>query len=92
MWKIKAGHPALKRYRGSPPEYRGEDGPAFKALVAEIVADQAARMLMEKRFAFSSTEQLDAPRFYSEHYGYLSKYLVRCHRVLVGDLDAAPLG
>jgi hypothetical protein len=42
--KIKGGHPAVRRYRGSPPDFKGQDLPVFKALVAEIVADQATRI------------------------------------------------
>jgi hypothetical protein len=83
--RIKGGHPAVRRYRGSPPDFKGQDLPLFKALVAEIVADQAARMIMERKFPVSGTEQLDAARFYAEHYAYLSKYLTRCHKTLVAE-------
>lgn len=81
--RIKGGHPAVRRYRGNPPDFKGQDLPLFKVLVAEIVADQAARMVMERKFRGSATEQLDAARFYAEHYLYLSKYLTRCHKALV---------
>ena len=75
----------MRRYRGTPPDYKGQEQPLFKALVAEIVADQAARMIWEGKFPVSGTEQLDAARFYAEHYAYLSAYLTRCHRTLVTD-------
>jgi hypothetical protein len=86
--RIKGGHPAVRRYRGTPPDFKGQDLPLFNALVAEIVADQAARMVMERKFPVSATEQLDAARFYAEHYLYLSKYLTRCHRALVAEEGA----
>jgi hypothetical protein len=55
-------------------------------LVAEIVAGEASRMVMERKFrAGSGGEQLDAARLYVEHHRYLSKYLTRCHRALVPD-------
>ncbi len=90
--KIKGGHSALRRYGGSPPDYQERDQPLFKALVAEIVADQAARMVLERKFPVSGAEQLDAARFYAEHYFYLSKYLTRCHKVLVADERADQSG
>lgn len=83
--RIKAGHPAMRRYRGSPPNFKGQESPLFNALVAEIVADQAARMVLERKFPVSATEKLDGARFYAEHYLYLSKYLARCHKVLVAE-------
>ncbi len=83
--RIKGGHPAVRRYQGPAPDYPGRDGPLFKAIVAEIVADQAARMVLERKFPVSGAERLDAARFYVEHYAYLSKYLPRCHKTLVAD-------
>lgn len=88
--RIKCGHPAVRRYQGSAPEFKGRDKPLFKALVAEIAADQAARMVLERKFPVSGAERLDAARFYVEHYAYLSKYLPRCHKILVADESVSP--
>jgi hypothetical protein len=85
-------HPTMKRYRGPAPDFPGNDLPTTKLLVAEIVADQAARMVLEKKFPISIThEQIDAARFYSEHYKYMTKYLIRCHRALLSDTELAQL-
>jgi hypothetical protein len=82
--KVMGRHPAVKRYRGTPPDFPGDDLTATKSLVAEIVAGEAARMVMERKFPYSAgLDQLDAARLYVEHYRYLSKYLARCHRALV---------
>lgn len=86
--RIKCGHAAVRRYQGSAPDFKGREEPTFKALVAEIAADQAARMVLEKKFPVSGAERLDAARFYVEHYAYLSKYLPRCHKILVADETA----
>ena len=49
-----------------------------------VVAGEAARMVMERKFPFrGGVEQLDAARLYVEHSMYFSKYLVRCHKALV---------
>ena len=82
--KIMGRHPVVKRYRG--PDFRGDELPITKSVLAEIVAGEAARMIMEKKFPLQSGEnELDAARLYAEHYRYLSKYLVQCHRSLVVD-------
>ena len=85
-------HPIMKRYRGPAPDFPGKDLPITKLLIAEIVADQVARMILEKKFPTSlAHEQIDAARFYSEHYRYMTKYLTRCHRALLSDAELAQL-
>jgi hypothetical protein len=82
--KIMGLHPAIKRYRGL-----GDDSPMVKAVIAEIVADQAVRLILEKKFPVASGgDRLDGAGFYSELYSYLNKYVARCHRVLVGDVSS----
>jgi hypothetical protein len=83
--RIKCGNPVTRRYQGASPDYLGRERSVFKALVAEIVADQAARMILERKFPVSGAERLDAARFYGEHYSYMHKYLHRCHKILVND-------
>ena len=85
--RIKCGNPVTRRYQGASPDYLGRERSVFKALVAEIVADQAARMVLERKFPVSGAERLDAARFYGEHYSYMHKYLNRCHKILVNDDD-----
>jgi len=51
--KIMGLHPIMKRYRGPAPDFPGADLPTTKLLIAEIVADQVARMLLEKKFPTS---------------------------------------
>jgi hypothetical protein len=85
---VMGRHPVMRRYRGPSPEFPGDQQPSTKMLVAEIIADQAARLVMEKKFPLAGgEEQLDAPRFYVEHRRYLSKYLLRCHKILLPDAE-----
>jgi hypothetical protein len=58
-------------------------------MIAEIVAGEATRMIMEKKY--SAAGDLDAPAFYSEHMTYLQKYLIRCHRMMIGADEQGPL-
>lgn len=84
--KIMGKHPSLKRYLGPPPEFPDQDEPITRAVIAEIVAGEAARMVMERKFTASAgSGLLDAANFYGEHLKLLSKYLARCHEHLVGD-------
>ena len=90
--KIMGRHLIMKRYLGPAPDFPGNDLPTTKLLIAEIVSDQVARMILEKKFPSSSVhEQIDAARFYVEHYRYMTKYLTRCHRALVSDTQIAEL-
>ena len=74
--KIMGFHPAIRRYLGPPPEFPLQDLSISRAILAEIIADQAARLVMERKFPTASGhEQLDAARFYFEHYKYAAKYL-----------------
>jgi len=89
--KVMGRHPIMKRYRGPATEFPGDDSPATQLVVAEIVADQVARMILEKKFPSSVAEHIDAARFYVEHYKYMSKYLQRCHKALLGEDQLAQL-
>ncbi len=81
---IMGRHPAIKRYLGPGPELKGQDMGVSRALIAEIVAGEVTRMVMEKRFGSTiGDDLLDTPAMYVEHSRYLSKYLTRCHRQLV---------
>lgn len=88
--KIMGLHPALKPYLGPPPELPGQDKPISRAIIAEIIASEGARMVVEKRFTSGSLfgEEPDAASIYVMHYRYLSKYLARCHRALVPTTEA----
>ena len=85
--KILGGHPALKRYLGAPTAkggFEGEDHTVTKALIAEIVAETATRIVMEKKSQLlGELGDVDAAAFYAEHTALLTRYLKRCHRALV---------
>ena len=90
--KVMGRHPVMRRYRGPAPGFPGDELPTTKVLLAEIVADQVCRMLLERKFPTASGgEQIDAARLYFEHYRYMAKYLTRCHRSLLADADLPQL-
>ena len=77
-------HPSIKRYLGPAPDFPNQDKPLCRALIAEIVAGECARMMIEKKHQ-SVDQHVDAAAMYVEHYKYLTRYLNRCHRVLITD-------
>jgi hypothetical protein len=81
--EICGGHPALKRYLGPSPNFPGQDSREAKTVLAEIIAAEAARMIVERKHA--SVGALDGPGLYGEHRHYLEKYLVRCHKLMLSD-------
>jgi hypothetical protein len=78
--KILGGHSAVKRYLGPGPEFPHQDSPSARAVLAEIVAGEAARLVMERKYR--TTGDLDGPAFYADHLLYLEKYLARCHKMM----------
>jgi hypothetical protein len=81
--KILGGHAAIKRYLGLGPEFPHQDSPMARLVIAEIVAGEAARLVMERKYR--TTGELDGPAFYAEHLLYLEKYLPRCHKMMLVD-------
>lgn len=81
--EIQGEHPALKRYLGAAPDYPSQTSDSARAMLAEIIAGEAARMVLEKKY--QSGGDLDGPGFYSEHLSYLEKYLTRCHKMMLPD-------
>jgi len=82
--RIMGRHSAIKRYLGPGPEFINQDSIEARLMIAEIVAGEAARLVMERKYR--SPGELDGPAFYAEHLYYLEKYLARCHKMMVADV------
>jgi hypothetical protein len=48
--EIYGQHPVLKRYLGPAPDYPNQESPATKAVLAEIIAAEAARFVVERKY------------------------------------------
>ena len=81
--KIMAQHAAIKRYLGAAPEFPEQDSDCARTIIAEIIAGETTRMVMERIHPLRTEDALDAAGFYVDHQRYLSKYLRWCHRALV---------
>ena len=82
---IIGGHPAIKRYLGPGPEFPHQDSHYARLLIAEIVAGEAARLVVQRKNSVPG--DLDGPAFYAEHLLYLTKYLPRCQKTMLGDSE-----
>jgi hypothetical protein len=83
--KILGGHPAIKRYLGAGPEFPNQDALQARVVIAEVIAGEAARMIIEKKFSVAG--ELDGPAFYAEHTALLTRYLARCHKMMVSESE-----
>ena len=81
--KIFGGHVAIRRYLGPNPDFPNQDSQSARVMIAEIVAGEAARLVMERKYRAAG--ELDGPAFYAEHLFYLEKYLASCHKMMVPD-------
>ena len=82
---IFGGHPAIKRYLGPGPEFPHQDSQYARLLIAEIVAGEATRLVVQRKNNVPG--DLDGPAFYAEHLLYLTKYLPRCQKTMLGDTE-----
>ncbi len=83
VMKIMGRHPAMERYLGPAPEFPHQERPLTQAILAEILAGEATRMVMERKYPTGGADELDGAAMYAEHMRYMKKYLTRCHRALV---------
>lgn len=82
--KIAAHHPAIKPFIGE--NYEGQNSYVCRTIIAEVVADIAARMVVTELFnKRKSSEEFDALILYREHYKRMQRILPKFYRVLVGD-------
>ncbi len=79
--KIFGRHSAIKRYLGPGPDFPYQGSKDARIVIAEIIAAEAARFVMLRKFATSNDSDVEG--FYADHMFYLDKYLARCHKFLV---------
>lgn len=87
--KISARHKSVGRYLGrAEDDFPGQDKPHFKTILAEIVADQVARRLIEIREEKQGTdEDLDAHKVYATHQKYVGEFSPIAHEIQLPAAD-----
>jgi hypothetical protein len=86
--KIWGRHPGIRPYLGE--SFEGQNSPVVRAMIAEIVADVSARIVVSELYRVRrTTEDFPAERFYREHYKRVMRFLPKVQRLLVGDPEVA---
>lgn len=81
---IAAQHPVIRPYLGD--NYEGQNSYVVMTMYAEIVADVAANLVLQKLFAMRhGVEMFDAARMNREHAKLASRFLPVFYRVMVGE-------
>jgi len=83
--KIMGQYPAFRRYLGPAPDFPKQDLGVTRALITEIIAGEAVRMVMERKYRAGAGRDLDAAALHTEHGQYLSRYLAKCHKAVIAD-------
>ena len=78
--RIFGRHPAVERLIGKAPDFSSQDEPVGRAAIAEIVASEVTRKIVEAKLRY---KDVDAPAIYYEHRELLSKYLEKCQAMLL---------
>jgi hypothetical protein len=77
---IAGEHKSIARYLGPGPEFDGQKSAHFRVLLAEIVADNVCRRILEERAeANALVEDMDAAAFYIQHYELMSEFVTIAH-------------
>lgn len=89
LLKINTRHKTIRRYSGPPPNYSGQDTIHFHLLLAELIADNVARRILELNAPKNTYEykDMDVSRFYQKHRGYVNGFLEIAHRIQIPDND-----
>lgn len=81
--KIAGRHPSIQRYLGPADDgFPYQVSLHFRLLIAELVADNVARRILE---ANSEHEEMDAPGFYRKHRRYLNEFLIVAHKLQIAE-------
>ena len=80
---ISAKHESVKRYLGAGPEFKGQNAPHFKILLAEIVSESICRRVLEELARLSPWEYegLDMEGFYAQHSRFMKEFTPIAHSV-----------
>jgi hypothetical protein len=78
--RIMGQHPAVSKLLGASPLFPLQDEPVGRAAIAEIIATEVTRKVIEAKF---KNRELDAATLYYEHQQLLARYLQKCHAALL---------
>lgn len=74
---VNGTHPAVARYMGSPPKFDGQESREARIVVAEVVADEAVRDILQRKYP--PGRSVDVTAYFVERARLLAQLLPRCH-------------
>ena len=89
LLKITTTHPSIKRYLGAESDgYPGQNTPQFRVLLAELVADNVCRRIVEDKFKVR-TQEFDSDSVFIEHSSLMMKFTPIAHQIQLENPDIA---
>jgi len=87
--KINTRNQTIRRYSGPPPNYLGQDTIHFHLLLAELIADNVARRILELNAEKNAHkyEEMDIYGFYDTHRKYVNDFLAIAHKIQIPDSE-----
>ena len=79
IW-IQGKHPAVRKVLGKGPEFKRQNDPIGRASIAEIVAFEITKKIVEAKF--KNREDIDAGQIYYTHVYTFAKYLRKCQALV----------
>lgn len=85
LLKISGRHKSVRRYLGPSPEFIGQDSIHFRLLIAELIADNVARRVLELNAQknIRDFEDIDVSGFYQKHRRYMNEFLEIAHKIQI---------
>lgn len=90
LLKISGRHPSVRRYLGSPESgFPGQDFIHFRMLMAELIADNVARRILELNAQkdIRAYENMDITAFYRLHRKHMNDFLEVAHKIQIPESE-----
>lgn len=87
--KISGRHKSVMRYLGPAPDFLGQDSIHFRLLIAELIADNVARRVLELNAQknIREYEDIDVSSFYQKHRRYMNEFLEVAHKIQIPETE-----
>lgn len=89
LLKISGRHNSIRRYLGPAPDFSGQDHVHFRLLLAELIADNVARRILElnSQKNIREFEDMDVTSFYIKHRRYMNNFLEIAHKIQIPESE-----
>ncbi|MDP2649842.1 MAG: hypothetical protein Q8P10_03275 [bacterium] len=89
LLKIGGRHSSVRRYLGPAPDFSNQDSIHFRLLLAELIADNVARRVLELNAQknIGEYEDMDVSSFYNRHRKYMNDFLEIAHEIQIPESE-----